>query len=188
MCAVASFSLSSLTSGGVVGVIFSINSSIFYLYLSIVYAIFCIFSSVVTSSSYVQSSMLMYTSMSFFSSLFACCFYSSFSSVILSQVTCNNSLTSLSIYRLVASTLALDWTSCITLTCNPYNAFVVMCARTKLRCSMSFTCFYAMLLSTSNISCVTLNMSLPFTTICAISSYSFCTGASCAFSFCCAIG
>jgi hypothetical protein len=40
MCAIASFSLSSLTFGGVLGVIFSINFVISYLYLSIVCAIF----------------------------------------------------------------------------------------------------------------------------------------------------
>jgi hypothetical protein len=106
--AVSSCSLSILTSGGVLGDSFFINSTISSLYLSIICAIFCIFSSVVTSSSCALFGMLLFTSARFFSSLFVHCFSSSFSSVVFSQVTCNISLTSLSISRLVASALPLD--------------------------------------------------------------------------------
>jgi len=104
------------------------------------------------------------------------------------QVTCNISLISLSISRLVVSALALDWTSFITLTCNPYNIFVGMCSITNSRCYMSFTYFCIVFSSTSNISYVTLNLSLLFTIVYIFFSCSFYTIASYAFSLCFIVG
>jgi hypothetical protein len=130
-CIVASFSLLSHTSRGVLRVNFSINSVISYLYLSMVCTICCIFSFVGTSCACAHLGILMYTSMRFLSKLFVHCFSSSFSSIIFSHVTCIILFTSWSIARLVTSSLSLDYSSCIILSSSPYNAFVGICARTN---------------------------------------------------------
>jgi len=141
-CTRASYSLYSRTSRGVLGFNFSVNSTISCLNFSMVCAILYIFSYVVTYYVYAQYGMLLYTFESFFSNLSVHYFSSSFSSVICSHVTCKISFTSWSSARLVASALALDHTSCITLVCNPYNSFVGIFARTTSKCSMSFTALF----------------------------------------------
>jgi hypothetical protein len=108
-------SLCSRTSEGVIGLIFSLSSLISFLYPSIVYEIICIFSAVLLSGACVLSGMQLYTIFMPYSSLSMCSFSSSFSEFSWSHVIYNISVTPLPISKLIASTQALDCTSCIML-------------------------------------------------------------------------
>jgi hypothetical protein len=107
-------SLFSQTLGGVIGLSLSLNFSISYLYPSIVYKKIFIFSFALLSSACMLSGMWSYTIVIPFSSLSIRSFSSSFEVKWL-QVICNIYATPLQTSKLVASTWALDCTSCIIL-------------------------------------------------------------------------
>jgi hypothetical protein len=106
------------TSGVVFCVIFSFSSSITFLYPLSVCTMIWIYSSVLLSSACAFFGILVKNSFSFFSSLSACCFSSCVFIWNLSMMSCSTSLPSLVNSSFVASTLAYDCTSCVTLTCN----------------------------------------------------------------------
>jgi hypothetical protein len=99
----------------------------------------------------------------------------------------NTSFSSLVVSKFVASILALDCTSCATLTYNLYSTFVGILANTNSICSMSLTCFCTMSLSICNMSLVMLKFSL------ATCHYLYCFfltlhGMSCSYVvFCCCV-
>jgi hypothetical protein len=142
MCALSSYSLWSWTSGGVVGVNFSMSSMISYLYFSMSCAILWNFPYGVTFGSYAQSGMLLYTYVNPFSNFCMRLFSSSFSGFNWSQVICNTYVTSFPTSKLVASARALDWNSCIALSCSMYSAFIGICTITISSWYMSLMGFY----------------------------------------------
>jgi hypothetical protein len=143
VCSVSCCSLLVVTSGGVVGVSFSFISSISYLYPSIVCTMIYICSSALLSAAYTLSGIFLKTSYNLFSNLSACFFSSLFSILNCSIFICSIYLTSLAISSSVASALARDCTSCVTLTCNLYSDFVGIFAKTNSNCSNSLSGFCA---------------------------------------------
>jgi hypothetical protein len=185
MCTVASCSLCSCTSRGVLRVKFSVISTISCLYLSMVSVICWIFTYIITSCSCTQSGILMYTSMSFFSRLLICLFSSSFYNMIFSHFTFRISFTSWSIAILVAFSLARACKSYIILSCSRYKDFMGIFFMNNSICYTSFTCLSVVYSCICNMSHATVNMSLLTAPIFMVSTCSFCVDVSYSFSSCC---
>jgi hypothetical protein len=158
-------SLSDVTFGDVVGVIFPTNSIISCLYSSIVCAIFLSFSSALISLASTLSRIVWNNSSSLCSSISVHCFASTCSNLTSVRTVSSTSLASLVVYRSIASVCALDCTSCATLICSLYKAFVGILSNTNSNYSTSLSCVYATYLSTRSMSLVMLKVSLAATVI-----------------------
>jgi hypothetical protein len=119
---VACCSLSDMTSSGVVGVIFSTNSLISYLYSSIVCIIFFIFSSMLISPASVLYRIIWKTSSSIFSNLSMWCFSSSCSNLTSVRTVSNTSLLPWLSPGFVHLSMDLDWTLCYAMLI--YNLYI----------------------------------------------------------------
>jgi hypothetical protein len=129
------------------------------------------------------SGILMKTSFSFFSKLSVCCFSYFVSKFTFTTTSSRASLSFFVTCNSVASILARDCTSSVTLTCSFYNAFVVIFANTNCTYAKYLSGVWVMTSSTCNILVVIWKLGLScvmvwmmFVSFCVVLSFVSVTG------------
>jgi hypothetical protein len=164
-CGAACFSLSAITSRGVIGVKFSLSSSISFLYSLTVCAMIWIYSSALLTTTYMLSGILLKTSFSLCSNLYVCLFSSCVSRFTYFTTNYMASFPFLVTCNSFTSILSHVFTSYVTSTCSLYNASVGILSNTNCTYSRSLSGIWDKALSTYNIYVFIWKLGLSCTTV-----------------------